>query len=130
MNLWRRWRADLARPEVPTTREELGFLVVAALVIVVLAQLTDPGTTGELVVLAPAALAFALRGLVPRLPAELFAVLVIVPVALAVGRDGELEGAFFLSVMMMFVTASHLGSLTRALLIAGAEPRSRCWSRR
>ena len=120
MNLWRRWRADLARPEVPTSRDELGFLVVTAIVIVVAAQLTDPGTTGELVALAPAVVAFALRGLVPRLPAEVFAVLVIVPVALVVGRDGALEGAFFLSVMMVFVTAAHLGSLTRALLIAGA----------
>ena len=52
--------------------------------------------------LAPAVVAFAVRGLVPRLPAEVFAVMVIVPVALVVGRDGALEGAFFLSVMMVF----------------------------
>ena len=31
-----------------------------------------------------------------------------------------MEGAFFLSVMMVFDTASHLGSLTRALVITGA----------
>ena len=71
--------------------------------IVVAAQLTDPGTAVDLIVLAPAVVAFVLRGLVPRLPAEVFAVMVIVPVALAVGRDGALEGAFFLSVMMVFV---------------------------
>ena len=57
--------------------------------IVVAAQLTDPGTTGELIALSPAVVAFALRGLVPRLPAEVFALLVIVPVALVVGLNGE-----------------------------------------
>ncbi len=120
MTLWRRWRADLARPEVPTSRDALGFLVGTAVVIVVAAQVTDPGTALDLIVLAPAVLAFVLRGLVPRLPAEVFAVMVIVPVAMAVGRDGGVEGAFFLIVMMVFNTASHLGSLTRALMITGA----------
>ena len=120
MTLWQRWRADLARPEVPTSREGLGFLVGTAVVIVVAAQLTDPGTALDLILLSPAVVAFVLRGLVPRLPAEVFAVMVIVPVALAVGRDGALEGAFFLAVMMVFNTASRLGSLTRALIITGA----------
>ena len=120
MTLWRRWRADLTRPEVPTSRDALGFLVGTAVVIVVAAQVTDPGTALDLIVLAPAVLAFVLRGLVPRLPAEVFAVMVIVPVAVAVGRDGGVEGAFFLIVMMVFNTASHLGSLTRALMITGA----------
>ena len=70
--------------------------------------------------LSPAVVAFVLRGLVPRLPAEVFAVMVIVPVALAVGRDGALEGAFFLAVMMVYNTTSQLGSWTRALIITGA----------
>ena len=121
MTLWQRWRADLAQPEVPTGREGLGFLVGTAVVIVVAAQLTDPGTALDLILLSPAVVAFVLRGLVPRLPAEVFAVMVIVPVALAVGRDGALEGAFFLAVMMVFNTASRLGSLTRALIITGAS---------
>jgi signal transduction histidine kinase len=119
VTLWRRWRADLARPEVPTSREALGFLVGTAVVIVVAAQLTDPGSALDLIALAPAVAAFVLRGLVPRLPAEVFAVMVIVSVTVAVGRDGALEGAFFLGVMMVFNTASHLGSLTRALVITG-----------
>jgi signal transduction histidine kinase len=120
VTLWRRWRADLARPEIPTSRQALGFLVGTAVVIVVAAQLTDPGTALDLLALAPAVVAFVLRGLVPRLPAEVFAVMVIVPVAVAIGRDGALEGAFFLGVMMVFNTASQLGSLTRALVITGA----------
>jgi len=119
VTLWRRWRADLARPEVPTSRDAVGFLVGTAVVIGVAAQLTDPGTVLDLVALAPAVLAFVLRGLIPRLPAEVFAVMVIVPVAVAIGRDGALEGAFFLIVMMVFSTASNLGSLTRALIITG-----------
>ncbi len=41
--------------------------------------------------------------------------MVIVPVALAVGRDGELEGALFLIVMMTFAATSHLESLTRSV---------------
>ena len=120
MTPWQRWRADLARPEVQTGREGLGFLVGTAVVIVIAAQLTDPGTALDLILLSPAVVAFVLRGLVPRLPAEVFAVMVIVPVALAVGRDGALEGAFFLAVMMVFNTTSQLGSLTRALIITGA----------
>ena len=68
-----------------------------------------------------------MRGLVPRLPAEVFAVMVIVPVAFAVGRDGNLEAAFFLSVMMVYSTSSHLGSLTRAVVIAAPRPPRRGW---
>ena len=116
-------RADLARPEIPTDRNELGFLVGSALLIVVITQLVDPGDAVDLVLVAPAVLAFVLRGLVPRLPAEVFAVLVIVPVTLAVGRDGELEGAFFLIVMMTFAATSHLESLIRSVIVTVAGRR-------
>jgi signal transduction histidine kinase len=113
VTLRRRWRADLARPGIPTSRDEHVFLVGAAIVIVVVAQIADGGTTADLLLLVPAVIAFAL----PRIPAELFALLVIVPVAVVVSRDGALEVAFFLSVMMVYATASHLGSLTRAVVI-------------
>ena len=68
VTLWQRWRADLARPEVPTGREGLGFLVGTAVVIVVAAQLTDPGTALDLILLSPAVVAFVLRGLVRDCP--------------------------------------------------------------
>ena len=116
MTLRHRWRADLARPGFPTSNDERTFLVGAAILIVVIAQLSDGGTISDLIVLGPAVLAFGM----PRLPAEVFALLVIVPVALVVSRDGALEGAFFLSVMMVYATASHLGSLTRTAVIAAA----------
>lgn len=63
-------------------------MVVVALVMVAIAQITDPGSLGELALLAPAVAAFALRGLVPRVPAEVFAAVVLAPVGAAVGRGG------------------------------------------
>ena len=115
MELRRRWRTDLDRPEIPTSRDEFWFLVGTAVLIVVVAQWFDPGDAVGVLLLVPAVVAFGVRGLVPRLPAEAFALMVIVPVALAVGRSGELEGALFLIVMMTFSAASHLESMTRAV---------------
>jgi signal transduction histidine kinase len=114
---WSRVRVDLARPEVPTGREEVGFLTGSALVIIAIAQLTDPGSVGELLLLLPAFAAFVLRGLVRRLMAEVFALAVIVPVVLVVGDEGHLEGTFFLTVMMVLYASWHLGSSIRAALI-------------
>lgn len=119
MTWWERWRADLARPEEPTSREELVFLTASAAVIIAIAQWDDPGSVAELIGLVPAFAAFVLRGL-GRLPAEAFAALVIVPVVLVVGRDGNLEGTFFLVVMVTLYTSWHLRSITRAVLIAAA----------
>jgi signal transduction histidine kinase len=106
---------------MPTNPSERLFLLGCAALIVLAAQLTDAGSAADLLVLAPAVLAFGL----PRLPPELFALLVVVPVAVAIGRDGALEGSFFLAVMMVYATASHLGSLTRVLtimVVAGTLP--------
>jgi signal transduction histidine kinase len=114
---WSRWREDLSRPEVPVDRAELGFLVAAAAVIVAGAQWTDPGSPGELLALAPAVVAFVAHAVVRRLPAEVFSLLVVVPVTLVVGHRGDLEGAWFLAVISSLYAAWHLGSLTRAGLI-------------
>ena len=117
MRWWNRVRADLDRPEVATRREERPFLTASAVVVIAVAQLSDPGSPAELLLLAPALLAFVLRGALPRMPAEVFAALVLVPVTLVVGGGGALEGAFFLVVVMVLYTAWHLGSLARAALI-------------
>ncbi len=118
---WRqRLLADLAKPETPTSRDELGFLTFGAIAIVVTAQVSDPGSLLELAVVSVAMLGFVLRGLLPAMPAELFAALVLVPLAVALGREGNLEVALFLSVIMVLYVAWHLGSLTRAVLIAVA----------
>jgi signal transduction histidine kinase len=110
-------RADLARPERPTGREEANFLIGSAAVIIAVAQLSDSGSATDVLLLLPAFLGFVLRGLVPTLPAEVFAALVVAPVALVVSADGELEGSFFLVVIMVLYTAWHLGSTARALVI-------------
>jgi signal transduction histidine kinase len=122
---WDRCLADLNRPEVPTGREELGFLVGSATVIVAVAQVTDPGTAVDLLLLSPAVAAFVLRGLVPWLLAEVFALVVVLSVAAAVGRDGNLEGAFFLVVMAVLYASWFLSSQLRALAVlavAAATP--------
>jgi signal transduction histidine kinase len=118
---WSRWRADVARPEVPTGREELAFLTGSAVVIITVAQLTDPGSLAELLLLTPALAAFVLRGVVASLMAEVFAAAVIVPVVLVVGNEGHLEGAFFLTVMAVLYASWHLGSTTRSLAIVAAS---------
>jgi signal transduction histidine kinase len=114
----RRWlRADLARPELPTSRDELTFLLVAPIAIIAIAQVADPAPAGTVLILAPAVAAFALRALVPRFSAEAFALMVVVPVTVAVGLDGDLQGAFFLGATMVIYVAWCLGSVTRAMAI-------------
>lgn len=120
-------RADLAKPEVPTTRVALPFLVGSALAITTISTATDPGSARDLAWIGVAVAGFVARALVPRLPAEVFAVLVLAPVAIVVGGRGELEGTFFLSVMMVLATAWHLGSLTRAVLIAAVAAAIPPW---
>jgi signal transduction histidine kinase len=120
VNWWTRARADLARPEAPTGREELPFLALSAAVVVVLAQLSDPGSTGEVLLVLVAGAAFVLRGVLPRWPSEVFAVAVTVPVGLAVA-SGHLEVTFFLGVMMTLYAAWHLGSTTRAVAVAAVS---------
>lgn len=120
MELWRRARADLARPEAPTGRDEAWFHVVAPLVIIVVAQLTDPGPPVDLLALVPAAFAFLARVAIPRVPAEVFAAVVLGSVAVAIGRDGNVEGAFFLSVTAVLYTSWTLRSRLRAVLIVVA----------
>lgn len=114
---WSRLRTDLARPEAPPRREERVFLAGSAMAIIAVAQVSDPGSATDLLLLSPALLAFVLRGLLPTMPAEVFAALVVAPVVLVVGDDGVLEGAFFLVVMMVLYVAWHLGSTARATLV-------------
>ncbi|MGH9165749.1 MAG: sensor histidine kinase [Acidimicrobiales bacterium] len=125
MDWSRRWRADLARPEMATSRRELPFLAVGAVVIVGIAEGTDPGSVLELGLLLPAVVAFVLRGLGARLPAEVFAATVLVCVTAAVGSEGNLEASLFLSVNMVLYVSWQLGSLLRAaviLAVATASP--------
>jgi signal transduction histidine kinase len=117
---WTRWRADLARPETTIDRRQLPLLVGGATAIVVVAQTTDPGTTGELLLVVAAAVGFLLSAAVARLPRALIAVLVTVLLTTAMWREGNLEVALFLCVLVTLFSAWHLGSLTKALVIMAA----------
>jgi signal transduction histidine kinase len=102
------------------------MLFASPVIIIGVAQLTEPGTSLQLATICIAGLAFVAWALVPRLPSEVFAFGVLVPVAVAVtAADGGLEGTFFLIVMMVLYTAWFLGSTTRAvviMLVAAALP--------
>ena len=99
-------------------RPDLVWLSLGAVGIVAIAQVSDPGSVGDVLLLAPAVAGFVLRGAIPRLPAEVFAALVIVPVVVVVGESQVLEGSFFLIVNMVLAVAWRLESTTRAAVIA------------
>lgn len=120
MTWWTRWRADVARPNTTIHRRELPFLVAGATAIVVVAQTTDPGTTGELLLAAAAAIGSVLCAAVDRIPRMATAVLVTVLLTTAMWREGNLEVALFLCVLVTLYSAWHLGSLTKSLLIMTA----------
>ncbi|MFL6205550.1 MAG: sensor histidine kinase [Acidimicrobiales bacterium] len=118
MTWWHRWRADLARPERARGPQDLPMLFASPVIIVAVTQLTDPGTAAQLAVACLAVGAFAAWALVRRLPAEVFALGVMVPVAVAItGGEGGFEGAFFLVVTMVLYTSWFLGSTSRSVLI-------------
>jgi signal transduction histidine kinase len=122
---WNRWRADLVRPVTPTDPREVPILAVSAAVIVLVAQATDAGSAVEQLLVVGAALVFVLGGALGWLPWEAVAVLVSVALATAAGRNGNLEVAFFLGVLVTLYAAWHLGSLTRAvvvLVVSAAAP--------
>lgn len=115
----------LTGTEVPTGRDEVAVLSLAALAIIAVAQWVDPGSIGELALLAPAVAAFTLRGLVRRPLPEVFALAVIVPVAVVVGHAGHLEGTYFLITLASLYSAWHLGVTPRSvgiLVVAVASP--------
>ena len=107
----------MAEPEVPTARDELPILLTAAVGVVAVAWWTDPGPVLWAVPLLVAVAAFAARGLVPRLPSEVFAVAVVGPVTLVVLGSGHFETVLFLNVTMVLYASWHLGSTTRAVVL-------------
>jgi signal transduction histidine kinase len=113
-------RGWLAGPTVRTGPYELACITASAAAILMLAQLDEPGSAGELLVLSPALVAFVLRGMVSRLYPELFAVAVIPPIAAVVGHAGHLEGTFFLPTLVTLYTAWHLGVSVRSSVILAA----------
>ncbi len=105
-------------------RDEISFLAPVAALIVVMAQVSDPGSAGDVAVLTFSALCFVLQGRLRRLPPEVFAALVIGPILVVMGRWGELEPAMFLGVMTVLYIAGDLRQTWRAALIAVAAALS------
>jgi signal transduction histidine kinase len=127
VDLWARWRADLRRPESSTPDEDRNYYLGIPVAIVALAQATRPGSLVEVLLLAPAVMAYWLRAFRVRLPAELFAAIVIGSVAVAVTWDGNLEGSFFLIATMVLYSSWTLGSWTRAIVIMIVATVAEAW---
>ena len=117
VDLLARWRADLRRPEAPVGKADRWFDFLVPVGIVVLAQLTDPGSAAELLLLVPAVAAYWVRCFW-GLPAEVFAGVVFLSAGAAVSLGGDVEGSFFLIAIAVLATAASLGSVTRAVVIA------------
>ncbi len=117
MTWWSWLRSDLARPETPIDRKELPLLTAGAVLIVVIAWASDPGTAPELLLVVLAAGTLVLRGVVSWLPWEVVAVVVSLALVVTVSQEGNLEVAFFLCVLVTLYGSWHLNSLARALLV-------------
>ena len=117
----KRLQRDVRSRDRPVSRSELPFLLGASVAVIVAAQLNEPGTLGDLVLLIVAGLVSVARSLAPRVPAEVFTVGILGPTALAIGHQGHLEVAYFLVVTMTLYAAWHLGSTLRAVIIAAVS---------
>jgi signal transduction histidine kinase len=95
-----------------------------ALAVAIVAWVTEPSTTGDLVLVALPVAAFFVWAYVPRVPLWVLTVVVVVPTVLA-QRTGELEPLMFEASVLAFVVGRWSSSLRRALplgLAAVATP--------
>jgi signal transduction histidine kinase len=95
-----------------------GFLAAAAAIVTIIAQLTDGGTVLDLLILAPALVAFVYQDRLIRWP-ELLALLVVGPLFVVVGVREVLEPTLFVSVTMVLYISANIESTVRAGMIAG-----------
>ncbi|CAN5777584.1 histidine kinase [soil metagenome] len=103
---------------MPISRSAMAsFLTAASAVMVVIAQVIDPGSPVEAASLTVPVAAFALWAWWPRFPPEAFALGVAVPVALVVAHRGHLELAIFLPVLMVLAVGRDVTDGVRAGLI-------------
>jgi signal transduction histidine kinase len=95
-----------------------------ALAVAVVAWVTEPSTTTDLVLVALPVAAFFVWAYVPRVPLPVLAAVVVVPTVLA-QRTGELEPLMFEASVLAFVVGRWSSSLKSALplgLVAVATP--------
>jgi signal transduction histidine kinase len=106
-------------------QDEYGFLLASAAVITVVAQVTDPGSVVDLLILIPALVTYVLQARLRWLPPEVVAGLVVVPLTIVVGSDGVLEPMMFLSVMLILYLSANVQSTVRVAaitVVAAAAP--------
>ncbi len=103
--------------DVALRGDERGFQILAAAVVTTIAQLTDPGTALDLLIVSPAVAAFVFQDRLARFP-EVFALLVVGPIFVVVGVREVLEPMLFLSVLMVLYVSARVESTLRAALIA------------
>jgi hypothetical protein len=68
-----------------------GVLLAFAAIITTIAQLTDPGTALDLLIVAPALATFVFQDRLTRLPIEVVTLLVLAPIVVVVGVREVLE---------------------------------------
>jgi signal transduction histidine kinase len=100
--------------------DDLPFLVLCAAVVTVVAQLTDPGSAVDLLIVSPALAAFVFQHRLRRLPPEIMYALVAGPIVVVVGLNAVLEPMLFLSVTMILFISAQIDSTARAAVIAVA----------
>lgn len=110
-------RRDLLVRGRPIGRRELPLLAAISLITVVAAQLNEPGTAIDLMVLVVAGIALVSPAIFGWVPGEVIVTAVAVPVCLVIGREGHLELALFLIATATLYASWYLGSTIRSLLI-------------
>lgn len=118
MELIRRRRSAHLGDESELRIDGPGFLVMTAVLVTVVAQVSEPGSPLDLLLVAPALVAFVLQDRLRWLPPEVLAALVVVPIVVVVCGRGVLEPMLFLSVTMILVLAASTASTARAVAIA------------
>lgn len=114
-------RPHAAAPaDIPISRDELPFVLAAALGIVVVAQVVDPGRPVDVALTAVGGVAMVASVFATRVPAELTALGVLIPTVVAVAHEGRLEPSLFLVCMTVVYQSWRLGSTTRAGIIVAA----------
>jgi signal transduction histidine kinase len=121
---YRRRVADGSVPASPATDQVRALIPVFALVVAVVAALTDPASPADLILAALPVGAFAAWAYVPRLPLAALSLAVVVPVVIA-QRSGQLEPLFFEVSLLAFVVGLWARSLAVAAalgVLAGGSP--------
>jgi signal transduction histidine kinase len=108
--------SDGSLPQSPQTEQLRALVPVFALVVAVVAAVTDPSSAADLVLAGLPVGAFALWAYLPGLPLPLMSLAVLGPVVVA-QRSGQLEPLLFDASLLAFVVALWASSLAAAVAL-------------